>query len=831
MEYQDRNTNAFFAKTAFFLLLLTAFFLFPRYAFGLSAGGVGGYPANPDPNVKFSESWFIYNLDLGESKEDAIHVFNTTDETQVLKIYPVDSIGSNQGNFALEKEADSREGVGAWITIAESKVVLEPGESMDIPFTISIPPDADVGEHSGGIILEKTSLDYVPGKAGASIVTRVGVRVYQTVPGDIVRDLVITDFEVQKKKATDGRKYYEAALAVENTGNVSIRPAVELHITGWGKTKYFNNSKFSDGMVIDLTDAVNFFDGEILKKDWQLLRDQKVKTHWEWPYPRFGRYVFQAKIYLTEGSENSVFVTDPIAVLVIPWMEIIIFLILFATIIAFVFLKRRGPRKKNWSAYTVAPGEQLVDIASRHDISWKKLAKANKLKSPKVEEGDEILVPPEKGRATVADKKTGLKEARPALGKKDASAKKTGKKTVKAQKEDVKTLKDTHAKPVAAREEKKWKFLKRFAFILIQIIILILFWMILSPEPRVKENEADTNTNTQVEQKEEKPDYSQIQVGIYEPEGAPAGLAELLKNRLEDVGFNVAIYDTIVDPSALLSEKTTVLYSEGAQDKVKILADEVFTSTLYRQGKNDGITGDIVIAAWNIEDIRWKEFEIQAEKYLRPDKDSVSVRIDYLASEKETAENLRDLLKGSGYSDTSIVETRQQSEGMGIRHQRNFKEVAKELQGILAKSGVENVSYRADVEEEDDVVITVGSEAGDIDPSAIPEADEGEKEADDETTEEETAKTIEVDPSILILNGNGTPGLAGEAMDFLQSKGYGNLDAANADNFDYYGVTIFYDSGLEVEAEKIGNILKGKYGDFVLEEGAESADIVVRIGS
>ena len=116
-------------KKLFFITIFSLSCLWlPISVQALSTGGVGGYPANPDPGIKYSESWFIYNLDLGESKEDALVIFNTTEKPQTMKLYVVDSIPSNQGNFALKKEDESREGVGAWIELSEELVTLQPGE-------------------------------------------------------------------------------------------------------------------------------------------------------------------------------------------------------------------------------------------------------------------------------------------------------------------------------------------------------------------------------------------------------------------------------------------------------------------------------------------------------------------------------------------------------------------------------------------------------------------------------------------------------------------------------------------------------------------------------
>ena len=237
------------------------FTLFPTTVLALSSGGVGGYPANPDPGVPFSESWFIYNLDLGESKQDAVLVFNTTDEVKAVKLYAVDSTPSNQGNFALKGEDDPRVGIGAWIELSEEVIILEPGQSKEVAFTITIPEDADVGEHSGGIILQKADPSNVDAETGASIVTRVGIRVYQTVPGEITKDIELKDFSVEEIFSPTEGPMYEINVTAKNNGNVTLTPKARLEVTGWGKLEYFtrSNFNFNEGIVIDFKDLTDFF--------------------------------------------------------------------------------------------------------------------------------------------------------------------------------------------------------------------------------------------------------------------------------------------------------------------------------------------------------------------------------------------------------------------------------------------------------------------------------------------------------------------------------------------------------------------------------------------
>src|SRR3989344_545757 len=328
-----------------YLIFIFSFFVISAPAFALSSGGVGGYPAHPDPNIKYSESWFIYNLDLGESQDDALTVFNTTDEVQTIKIYAVDSVPSNQGNFALEAEADPKDGIGAWIKLAQTFITLQPGENQEIPFTITIPQNADVGEHSGGIILQKAQGSQDQLQNGASIVTRVGIRVYETVPGEIKKVIEVKDFNVNLKKLKDQDPYYEINLTAENQGNVSLQHKVTLAIGGWGKIDYDDIIDISVKKITKFVTGqgeapIKFFTGEELTRNWQLLRDQKVSTNWTWQKPRFGRFTFQANLtYDTQDGEKTVN-SKKITVWVIPWLELIILSGVILLVLGLFFLKK-----------------------------------------------------------------------------------------------------------------------------------------------------------------------------------------------------------------------------------------------------------------------------------------------------------------------------------------------------------------------------------------------------------------------------------------------------------------------------------------------------------
>src|SRR3989338_7920573 len=361
-----------------FLFLL--FLILPPAVFALSSAGIGGYPANPDPAIQYSESWFIYNLDLGESKDDALLLFNSGEETKTVKLYPVDSIPSNQGNFALEAQDAPRDGIGAWIKLAETLVTLEQGESREIPFVITIPKDADVGEHSGGIIIQKPAPGQTEGEAAASVVTRVGIRVYQTVPGEIIKEIEISDFRLELTKPQDQKPYYDIVLTAKNKGNVSLSPKVSLEISGWGKIDYqdiedISVKKFKQFIGGQAEFPVRFFTGQTQTKDWQLLRDQKVTTRWSFVKPQFGKFSFQVKLNYESSDGPKTITSKKITVWVAPWLELAIIGLIVVLIVSLVIGKKMFFGGRNWKPYQVKDGENLLQVAHRAGVSLKRLAK------------------------------------------------------------------------------------------------------------------------------------------------------------------------------------------------------------------------------------------------------------------------------------------------------------------------------------------------------------------------------------------------------------------------------------------------------------------------
>jgi len=202
-------------------------FLSPSVLYAIEYGGLGIYPnaTEVDASNALTKAWFIYTLGPGEIKKGKVDVINTSVESVVAKVYPVDAVTTTDGAFAPEPEDREKTGVGSWVTLAASEVFLQPRETKTIDFTVSVPDIVDVGDHMGAIIVQNKKPSDDPAGSGLSITTRVGVRMYITVPGEIVRRLAFNAFI---EEVEDGRVTLFPSLS--NEGNVRVQAKGEIEI-------------------------------------------------------------------------------------------------------------------------------------------------------------------------------------------------------------------------------------------------------------------------------------------------------------------------------------------------------------------------------------------------------------------------------------------------------------------------------------------------------------------------------------------------------------------------------------------------------------------------
>jgi hypothetical protein len=327
----------------------------------------------------------VHTLEPGAKQEEGVMVVNNSAEPKTMIIYAADSTPSTGGSFACKQLSEPKDDVGAWITLEKSEVTLDPGTNETVPFIIKVPKNASAGEHNGCILIQEKKAK-TEAQAGASISVRTGLRVAIMIPGEITRKLEIVGFTLAPDKGG-----FLLQPKVKNDGNVSIDADAKV------MTNYFFGAKLAEhgGQYPILR-------GEI--SDWNF---ELKKPFWGGWYRSSFSVEYDANAEAGVGVKSGKAMTTVVGPTVWFWSSptlggLAIEIAILAVLIAGGFLLyRRGKRAKwiktSWVSHEVMAGQDIQELAKTFKISWKTLAKANKLRPPyALKPGEQIKVPPVK---------------------------------------------------------------------------------------------------------------------------------------------------------------------------------------------------------------------------------------------------------------------------------------------------------------------------------------------------------------------------------------------------------------------------------------------------
>ena len=370
------------------LLLFTTILFLVNSGTALASTEVSITVKNPNPYTG-NQSWFVYETEAGETIEDVATVKNFGSQAATVSIYAVDASTTTSGTFTLKMKNEPQLNIGDWTNLQIKELILKPGERVDIPFGISIPEGATPSQYFGGIVVESSSTaskippEDCPGNniCGTSVAvkTRVGARIYLTVPGAIKEDVSWNSFS--QVKSLSGRTYF--TFEIENNGNVSYEPRAEITVYDTMGGIY---DKFSAPLGISLPGTTI-----------------EPKIAWSKETPLMGKFTAEAHVSFPKRFHTksiplrgTAIQPKSISFWIIPWGMITAFIIiLFSGVGSFcVSLYRRKKLLETCEKYVIKGNENIISIANTRNIDWKLLAKINKLKPPfVVRKGDSIWAP------------------------------------------------------------------------------------------------------------------------------------------------------------------------------------------------------------------------------------------------------------------------------------------------------------------------------------------------------------------------------------------------------------------------------------------------------
>jgi hypothetical protein len=168
-------------------------------------------------------SWVELDLGPGATASDEAAVRNLSDETVTFRIDAADGYFTDEGRFSMLPSDRPSTDAGTWIAAPET-VTVEPGATGIVPFTGSVPSNAEPGDHAAGIAASLVSVGSGAGGASVGVESRIGFRVMTRVTGDVVPGVAVdgmrVDYQMSWNPFAAGSLTVEADIV--NTGNVRL---------------------------------------------------------------------------------------------------------------------------------------------------------------------------------------------------------------------------------------------------------------------------------------------------------------------------------------------------------------------------------------------------------------------------------------------------------------------------------------------------------------------------------------------------------------------------------------------------------------------------------
>ncbi|MBQ1035834.1 WxL protein peptidoglycan domain-containing protein [Micromonospora sp. C81] len=209
----------------------------------VAAVGVGAGPASAaDGNVAWTvrtasngygeaRSSYSYNVNPGGAVEDAMVVANRGPSPLTLSVYAADGFTTDAGQLDLLTKDKKSTAVGAWVKAKAESVVIQPGKTAQVPFTIGVPDNATPGDYVGGILTALTQADQAE---GINVDRRLGIRIKLRVGGELKPNLAIEDLHVTYAGSANpfGKGDATITYKVHNVGNAALSGQQTVSVSG-----------------------------------------------------------------------------------------------------------------------------------------------------------------------------------------------------------------------------------------------------------------------------------------------------------------------------------------------------------------------------------------------------------------------------------------------------------------------------------------------------------------------------------------------------------------------------------------------------------------------
>lgn len=321
------------------LLALCSFLLLGFLGLTPVNASPGIVPANPDPNNPRTQSIFIYKTDLGKTFKDQVKVVNNDKETKTFLVYATDSVVSSGGAFGCAQRNEERTEIGSWVLFSTNEVEVPALSSKTVDFTVSVPASANAGENNGCIVIEEKKAAPVVNSSGALLSFRTAARVLAQLPGEVKKELEITNFsQVELEKVRN------IQAAVKNNGNVSVDADINVTLkdmfgkvvkTYGGTYPVLRNTTLELNFAVDDPNLVGFYTAEMtVKYNGDVNAGTGVKYD-------------DSNVKILTANSFNIFISPNPGTMAILGLSCLALVILIVIIVLFIIKKRKKGNNKD----------------------------------------------------------------------------------------------------------------------------------------------------------------------------------------------------------------------------------------------------------------------------------------------------------------------------------------------------------------------------------------------------------------------------------------------------------------------------------------------------
>jgi hypothetical protein len=186
---------------------------------------------------------YRYQLAPGASVTDRVSIYNYATVPLDLSLYATDGFTNASGSFTVNTGPEKPTAVGTWVALSVASTSLlriQPRTRVDVAFDLTIPKDAEPGDHAGGIVVSlKGRTTGEDGATSVNVDSRVATSLKVRVTGQVRPELQVENLTASYTQNWNPIRPGSVTLryTVRNTGNIAqgaVQTATLAGPFGWG---------------------------------------------------------------------------------------------------------------------------------------------------------------------------------------------------------------------------------------------------------------------------------------------------------------------------------------------------------------------------------------------------------------------------------------------------------------------------------------------------------------------------------------------------------------------------------------------------------------------